>query len=339
MKLKNYLKDMVLALSLFICSLVLIILMLIVFDCNAQLIIGISAVLISAFCIPLVYDFLRRRTFYNQLNSNLELLDKKYLINEILSAPSFYEGELLCDILYETDKSMNEHVKEYMNNLNDFKEYIEMWIHEVKLPLSALQLIVHGIEDSPQNRILEQLKRIDDDVEQVLYYVRSENAEKDYMISSVSLNRAVSDAALKNKDIFLEKEISLVTENLNISVMTDSKWLSFIINQIMANSIKYMREGTDPQITVSAEETDDCVRLKIRDNGIGISQSDLPKIFDKTFTGANGRRLGTSTGMGLYIVKKLCGKLGHEISAESAEDEFTEITVTFYKNDYFSVVK
>ena len=123
-------------------------------------------------------DFKRRKKFYDKFLNDLDLLDKKYLITEMLEKPNFYDGEILYDALYEIDKSMAERIKEYSLSIADFKEYIEMWIHEVKLPLASMNLMVHNHKELSDKKIVEQLKRIDDDVEQVLYYVRSENAEK-----------------------------------------------------------------------------------------------------------------------------------------------------------------
>ena len=257
----------------------------------------------------------------------------------MIEKPNFYEGELLYDALYEIDKSMAEKIKEYSLNIQDFKEYIEMWIHEVKLPLASLNLIVHNHKELSDKKITEQLKRLDDDIEQVLYYVRSENAEKDYMINTTELNKVISNVAMKNKDILLENNIDFEVEVGNKKVLTDSKWLEFIVNQIISNSIKYIRNDAKHLIKITAEETNKNIILKIYDNGIGISKSDIPKVFDKTFTGNNGRKIETSTGMGLYIAKQLCKKLGHKITIDSKENVYTKVSILFNKDDFLNVAK
>ena len=339
MKFKNYLKTNYLIILLFVIVIAIIDLMLVTFKTNEQAIIGVTITTILGFILYIAYDFTRRKKFYDKFLNDLDLLDKKYLITEMIEKPNFYEGELLYDALYEIDKSMAEKIKEYSLNIQDFKEYIEMWIHEVKLPLASLNLIVHNHKELSDKKITEQLKRLDDDIEQVLYYVRSENAEKDYMINTTELNKVISNVAMKNKDILLENNIDFEVEVGNKKVLTDSKWLEFIVNQIISNSIKYIRNDAKHLIKITAEETNKNIILKIYDNGIGISKSDIPKVFDKTFTGNNGRKIETSTGMGLYIAKQLCKKLGHKITIDSKENVYTKVSILFNKDDFLNVAK
>ena len=339
MKFSKYLKNNYLIILLFIIIIAIINLMLVSFKTNEQAIVGVTVTAIIGFIIYIIYDFNRRNKFYKKFLNDLDLLDKKYLITEMLEKPKFYEGEILYDALYEIDKSMAEKIKEYSLSIADFKEYIEMWIHEVKLPLASMNLMIHNHKELSDKKIIEQLKRIDDDAEQVLYYVRSENAEKDYLIKETELNRVISNVAMKNKDILLENNINFEVGVENKKVFTDSKWLEFIVNQIVSNSIKYVRNGVEHYIKITAEENNKTIILKIYDNGIGIEKSDIPKVFDKTFTGNNGRKIETSTGMGLYIAKQLCKKLGHKITIDSKVGEYTEVSILFSKNDFYEVRK
>ena len=339
MKLSKYLKTNYLIIILFIVIIAIIDLMLMSFKTNSQAVIGVSVTVIVGFILFIIYDFCRRKKFYDKFLNDLDLLDQKYLITEMLEKPNFYEGQILYDAIYEIDKSMAEKIKEYSLSIADFKEYIEMWIHEVKLPLASLNLIVHNHKELSDKKITEQLKRLDDDIEQVLYYVRSENAEKDYMIKETELNKVISNVAMKNKDILLENNINFEVDVENKKVLTDSKWLEFIVNQIVSNSIKYIKNGVEHLIKITVEENSKNIILKIYDNGIGISKSDVPKVFDKTFTGSNGRKIETSTGMGLYIVKQLCNKLGHKITIDSKENEYTEVSILFNKDDFLKVAK
>lgn len=337
MKLSKYLRSNYLIILLFIVIISIINLMLVSFKVENQAIMGINLTAILGFIIYVVYDFGRRKKFYNKFLNDLDLLDKKYLITEMIEKPNFYDGEILHDALYEIDKSMAEKIKEYSLSIQDFKEYIEMWIHEVKLPLSSINLMIHNNKELSDKKIVEQLKRIDDDVEQVLYYVRSENAEKDYLIKETELNKVIGNVAMKNKDILLENKIDFIVDVEDKKVLTDSKWLEFIVNQIVSNSIKYIRSGVKHFIKIIAEENNKNIILKIYDNGIGIEKSDISKVFDKTFTGSNGRKIETSTGMGLYIAKQLCKKLGHKITIDSKENEYTEVSILFNKNDFYDV--
>lgn len=339
MKLSKYLRSNYLIILLFIVIISIINLMLVSFKVQNQAIMGVTVTAILGFIIYVVYDFGRRKKFYNKFLNDLDLLDKKYLITEMIDKPEFYDGEILYDALYEIDKSMSEKIKEYSLSIQDFKEYIEMWIHEVKLPLASINLMIHNHKELSDKKIIEQLKRIDDDVEQVLYYVRSENAEKDYLIKETELNKVIGNVAMKNKDILLENKIDFIVDVDDKKVLTDSKWLEFIVNQIVSNSIKYIRNGIEHFIKITAEENNKNTILKIYDNGIGIEKSDIPKVFDKTFTGNNGRKIETSTGMGLYIAKQLCKKLGHKIAIDSKENEFTEVSILFNKDDFLNIAK
>ncbi len=339
MKLIEYLKDKFVTILLFFFTYFIILSLFVAFKVDFSLIVVISFLLFLFLISGLLIDYFRRYFFYQELLNHIEVMDKSYLVLETLKKPSFYEGELLYQVLYDINKSMNENVKKYEEQMNEFKEYIEMWIHEVKIPLSSLNLLVHNHGESADKRVAKQLRRIDDYVDQVLYYVRSENAEKDYFIKENQLDKIISNVALKNKDDLLERKIDFIVENVSFSVDTDSKWLEFILNQIINNSIKYRREGIEAYIKISAELYKNKIVLVIEDNGVGIPSFDIPRVFDKSFTGYNGRKSAKSTGMGLHISKNLCEKLGHKIEVESIQHQYTKVLITFYKNEYYEVLK
>ncbi len=310
-------------------------LILLAFRCPFSFITLFSVLFFLGFFLVFFVGFFRKKKFYDELFMNLNRLDQKYLVAEMVSEPDFYEGRLFYHAMYEINKSMCENVRKYQGNMNDFKDYIEMWVHEVKLPIASLQLMCHNNRELQAKKYMEQIRRLDRYTDQVLYYVRSEHAEKDYLIKEVNLQKAVSAVAVKNRDDLLGHGIDLQVENLDCIVRTDGKWLEFILNQIFNNSMKYRAEDRQPLICVSAEEISDAVILHIRDNGIGISASDLPSVFQKSFTGENGRARAKSTGMGLYIVKQLCDRLGHKIEILSERGDYTEIKIWFGKHDFF----
>lgn len=338
MKLKEYLKDQLSFIITFILNIMIILLMLTTFKVEKNLIIAIIFILLISNLYYLFFNYFRKKGFYQELLNNIELLDKSYLVLETLQKPSFYEGKLLHQALYDINKSMNEYVKNLEIQVNDFKEYIEMWIHEVKVPLASLTLMLHNNKKEEKN-LNEQLRRIEDYLEQVLYYVRSENAEKDYLIKETKLEKIMNSIALKNKDDLLENKIDLIVENIDYQVLTDSKWLEFMMNQIINNSIKYRKKETNSYIKISAIEKEKKVVLTIEDNGIGIPQSDINRVFEKSFTGQNGRKKSKSTGMGLFIANNLCHKLGHKIMIESVENHYTKVSIIFVKNKYYDVTK
>lgn len=330
MKLTDYLKDRLTAYIIYVISWITALIFMAAFRITLQMIVFISLILWLAVIIAELWGFLRRKSYYDKLLNCLHELDKKYLISEIIDDPEFLEGHILYEVLQETDKSMYEHIAEYRRCNQDFREYIEMWVHEIKLPVVSLQLMCYN---DGNTKYTEQLRRIDDYIENVLYYARSGNAEKDYIIKPVSLKRAFADIAVKNREELQGRNITLRTDNLDVNVMTDGKWLGFIFGQLMGNSMKY---GSD-EISVYTEDSDEKTVLHFCDNGIGIPTGDLPYIFEKSFTGENGHTHKKSTGMGLYIVKKLCDKLGHSVSAKSVQGEFTEIIISFGKNDLHDV--
>ncbi len=335
---KEYIKDKIYFIITSLLGYSIILLILLAFKVTLQATIAISLVYIISALINITIDYFRKKTFYNNFQKKLENLDQKYLIVEMLEEPNFLEGKILTNALYDIDKSMIEKINEYKQQTQDFKEYVELWIHEVKLPVSSLTLMVHNRKTEENKKLQEQLSRLDNYLEQILYYVRSENAEKDYLITTTNLSKVISNVALRNKDILLEKKIDFIVSDVNIEVLTDSKWLEFIINQIIDNSVKYSKNN-NAFIKIVAKEEKDRVDLAIYDNGIGIKEEDLPRVFEKTYTGSNGRNGKNSTGMGLYIVKKLCEKLGHKVSIKSKEAEFTCIKISFLKNDYYKVAK
>lgn len=339
MKLTKYLKDKISIILLNLFAYIIILLILLAFKCDISVIISISSIIIVVIILSLYLDFFSKKNFYNNLIKNIESLDKKYLVLETLEKPNFYEGKIFYQALYETNKSMIENVKKYELSVADFKEYIEMWIHEVKIPIASLILITHNNKNAINKKLQLQIQRIENYVEQVLYYTRSENVEKDCLIKENDLAKIISSIALKNKDYLLENNIDFKVENIKIKVLTDSKWLEFIINQIINNSIKYKKNIGDSYIKISVSEQEKTITLNIYDNGIGIKKSDLPRVFDKSFTGYNGREKVKSTGMGLYIVKKLCLKLGHNIEIISKENEYTKVKIIFSKNEFYNVVK
>ena len=194
-------------------------------------------------------------------------------------------------------------------------------------------------------KFITQLNRLDDYADKVLYYVRSENAEKDYSFGKVNLKTIINKTAVKNKDIILSNNISLNVHDIDTYVNTDAKWLEFIVNQIISNSIKYKKTSGEAYIEVYSEQRQDSgtdkvgyAVLHIKDNGIGIPAKDIDKVFIKSYTGSNGRNNAKSTGMGLYIAKNMCGKLGHNIEIKSIEGEYTEVEITFYGDSYYNPV-
>lgn len=345
MKLKEYIKDELFKIILIIVYIMLICGLLCAFNFGVQMAALMAVLAAIFFIIMFIWDFCRKRNFYNSLIDNTQRIDKKYLVIETLDEPEFYEGNLVYTAMYDINKSMIEHINQYERGQQDFKDFIEMWVHEIKLPIASLTLMCHNDKEHIDKKFITQLNRLDDYADKVLYYVRSENAEKDYSFGKVNLKTIINKTAVRNKDIILSNNISLNVHNIDTYVNTDAKWLEFIVNQIISNCIKYQKTSGEAYIEVYSEQrqgsgTDKVGQavLHIKDNGIGIPAKDIDKVFIKSYTGSNGRNNAKSTGMGLYIAKNMCGKLGHNIEIKSIEGEYTEVEITFYGDSYYNPV-
>lgn len=326
----RFLRDHLAMILIMLASFLVLDLFLVAFKIPVALIIFIDLFFGVVFLTLLIISYVRRAKFYHELQQNFEQLEQKYLITEILERPNFLDGQIFYDLLYETDKSMREEITRNSATLDDFCEYLELWIHEAKTPIATMTLLNRNPD------ISTELATLDNYLEQILYFARSKNANQDYLFKTVELGQIIDRLAERNRVVLQKHQIQLEISNLDITVNTDPKWLEFIINQILQNSIKYGAKT----IKISATKQNDQVELKIIDDGIGIAEKDLPRVFEKSFTGQNGRKFsGTySTGMGLYIVKNLCDKLGHDITITSVEQSGTEVTVIFRNHDYYKNV-
>lgn len=335
MKIISYLKDKFVIIVLNMSVILLVFLILYLFKVTYTISIFITLILFVGLIISLFYDYYRKSNFYNTMEKVLLNLDKKYLIAEIIERPNFLEGNLFLDYLYDIDKSYIEKLNKYKFASEEFKEYIELWCHEIKTPIATSKLMV---ENNNTKSMLEELDRIEQYVEQVLYFARSEIVEKDYIIKETSLKEVINNVVFKNKLDIMSKKIKIEIFDNDFFIESDSKWLVFIINQIIVNSIKYCKEK-DSRIKINCEEYKNNIILNIEDNGIGINKDEIEKIFDKGFTGTNGRKKYNSTGIGLYLCKKLCEKLNHSIHIRSVINEKTIVTIVFPKSSLISNIK
>ena len=325
MKFIDYLKDKIIEIVLINLFVIITTLILYSLKCNGWIIFDIVFLIYLVEIINFTSDYIKRKKFYNNTLNLLEDLDNKNLIHELIPETNFIDSKILKEILYETNKYKIEEINKYKNKEKEFKEYIEMWVHEIKTPLSSAMLTTYNNKSKLSDDIKIELDKIDAYVQQVLFYARSEVVSKDYIIKQVSLENVINKVILKHKRDFLLKKINLELKDLDTIVNTDTKWLEYIIDQIITNSIKYIDEN--PKIKIYIKQNKNDVKLIIEDNGIGIKSNDLPRIFDKGFTGSNGRNNNTSTGIGLYLVKKLCNKLKHNIEIES--ENGTKAIITF----------
>ena len=280
-----------------------------------------------------IYDYFNRKKYYDNLFKNLDGLDKKYFIAEILESGDFIESNIIYSVLEECTKSMKDEVADLKRNINDYKEYIETWVHEIKTPIASARLILENDEGYINKSVLEEIEKVEGFIEQVLFYARSSTVERDYIIKKIPLKNSINSVIRKNANILIEKRVKIQLEDIEKKVYCDSKWIEFILQQIISNSVKYM-DKDEKYIKFRCLEKDKNIILKILDNGIGISEKSIEKVFEKGYTGENGRKYNNSTGMGLYLCKKLCLKLGLGISIKSKLGVGTEVTIVFPINNY-----
>ena len=281
----------------------------------------------------LFFQYKNRKEFYNEISKSIDNLDKKYLISEVIDKPVYLEAEPYYYLLKKASKSMREEINSIKNERKEYKEYIEQWIHEVKTPIASIKLIEENNKTNISRLVLQELENLDRYVDQALFYARSEEVEKDYLIKEMSLENCINRVIIKNKQIFILNNIDVEIENVDKNVYCDDKWLGFIINQIVVNASKY-RNLENPKVKIYAEDIKNGIQLIIEDNGLGIPKAELNRVFEKGFTGSKGRLNNKSTGIGLYLCKKLCGKLGLTIDIESKENLYTKVIIIFPKGNF-----
>lgn len=328
MSLIDYLKDRFLFLLINFILFIIIGAIMVLINIGANIIVLVFSIWFFPLFSFIIVEYVKSKKFYKEITSIMDSLDKKYLLSEIIEEPDFIEGKAVYDVLKEANKSMHEQVKKYRDMQSEYREYIETWVHEIKTPISSTRLIIENNEDKVTKSIDYEVRKIEDYIEQVLYYSRSNNVSKDYIIRELSLATVVRNTIKKNSRDFINKKISVDIEAVEGIVFSDGKWLEFILNQIIGNSIKYSREK-EGKVRVYTVQNENNIVLTIEDNGIGIINKDVNRVFEKGFTGDNGRRLGKSTGIGLYLCKKLCDQLGLGLSLTSKLGEGTKVSIIF----------
>ncbi|MGG5461043.1 sensor histidine kinase [Clostridium sp. B9] len=327
MKIKDYLEDKLffLIVNLLIFATVTVILYL--GRIGSAIIFLIGCIWFIPLISYIVLDFFKSKKYYDEIDSALKNLDRKYLLPEVVEEPNFYHGKFLYEVLKETDKDMHEHVNSFKVKQKEYREYIETWVHEIKTPIASIDLILENSDSEAASGVKREIKKVEGYIDQVLYYARSTDVSKDYLIKEFSLIKSIRNVIKRNSRDFINKRIALELQNFDYVVYSDEKWVEFILSQIINNTIKYT--PNNGKVSVFAEQNKNSIILKVKDSGVGIPEKDLGRVFEKGFTGENGRRFTKSTGIGLYLCKNLCDKLGLGIRIYSKENEGTEVSLVF----------
>lgn len=278
----------------------------------------------SAICafLGIVFLILDYRSFSRRHKQLLVLAHEITVTAERMPSPSMLleeEYQSIIRALFEEKLRLSD---EADRRYTDLADYYTIWAHQIKTPIASMRLNLQR-EDSRENRQLsEDLQRIEQYVEMVLCYLRLDAGSTDYVIREYDLDDIVRQAVRKFSSQFIWKKIKLEYESLSCRVLTDEKWLLFVVEQVLSNALKYTRSGS---ISITLEEPK---TLCIRDTGIGIAPEDLPRIFEKSYTGYNGRSDKKASGIGLYLCRRICRNLSHEITAQSEVDSGTLIRIS-----------
>lgn len=331
MSLINFLKEKIIYIfsQIFLIIFIVLLFEMLKVDNFASIMITTLITIVTIF--SLGYEYLKKYHYYKNLYKALNELKQKYYISQVIEDADFMDGIILKDIINQTNKSMNDEISKYKIMQEEYQEYIETWIHEIKIPISCIQLICENNKNDNNKKIKDELNKIYSYVEQALYYAKSTNVEVDYRIRKLNLKELIQDAVKQHSKQLIENKAEIKLENLEYEIYADSKWINFILGQIISNSIKYKKDMLS--ISIYAEENKNQINLYIKDNGIGICEKDLSKICQKGFTGENGRKYAKSTGIGLYLCKKLCEKMYLGFIIESKVNEYTVVKIIFPKDN------
>ena len=321
--LKSYLKKNIKVYILFVVFIAIFFIMFYLYNLPLEALIYTGSFCFLASLIASFSDFVNYRESYKKL----KFLEKN-ILNDLEDLPKSLDIRIdyyhkIIEKLYEELEKLTQ---ENRQKNTDMVDYYSMWVHQIKTPIAAMNFLLDN-EEVDQKNLQQELFKIERYVEMVLTYIRLDSISSDYVITKINLDEVVKDSVKKYATIFINKKIKLNYVSHETMVISDKKWLSFAFEQILGNSVKYSSAGGE--ITIETYEN----KLVIEDNGMGIKEEDLPRIFEKGFTGFNGRYEKKSSGLGLYLCKKTLDKLGHHIEISSKVGEGTRIEITFPKED------
>ncbi|WP_420805726.1 sensor histidine kinase [Paenibacillus wynnii] len=237
--------------------------------------------------------------------------------------------EAMDELIRRYDQHNQEQLNTQVRRMDQHIEFINRWVHQMKTPLSVIQLTLQDVEGAAADSIQEELERLRKGLEMVIYTARLDRFEDDFHVEPTFLRQAVSEAVSENRRLFIRRGIRPVIQiSEELSVYTDAKWLRFMLTQILTNAVNYT-QGTDKSVTITSYSQGMDNILQITDQGIGISPEDLKRVFNPYFTGERGRQYHESTGMGLYLVREICTRLGHKVELESRPGEGTVLRLIF----------
>ena len=284
----------------------------------------------------LTLSFLLQKRRCETLLALADGLEEKYLLPEVIPLPERAEERVFYQLLKLAEKSMLEKIGQVQRDRQEYKEYIEQWVHEVKTPITAMKLLCENHRSDVTRELLVEVEKVTHFTQQALYYARSEHTETDYTVREIRLGDVIHDAIADSKYLLRKHHVTVAVEDDGAIAYMDDKWVRFMLSQMIRNAVTYRTE--QPLLRFSTTQKENQVILSVADNGIGIPQSDLPRVFEKGFTGHNGRTVHSATGIGLYLCKRLCDKLGIGLSVDS-QGKGTSVSLCFPINDFVAGVQ
>ncbi|MGD6832897.1 sensor histidine kinase [Sutcliffiella halmapala] len=272
----------------------------------------------------LTVQYLTLREFYRRLSEpGVDIFETPG------QAGSAVLSRALDELLDHQYRKSRQQMRNWEREQAERIEFMNQWVHQMKTPLSVIELLTQESDNEEMDSISEEAERIRKGLEMVLYMSRLETFEQDFHVEQVELHKTVDEVVTDYKRLFIRSQV--YPENLvdaGLTVETDAKWLRFILQQLLSNAIKFSA-GSHQTVRISAFQYDRSIVLEVKDRGVGIPKQDIDRVFRPFFTGENGRSFKESTGMGLYLVQKVVQKLNHQIHIESGVGNGTTVHITF----------
>ena len=327
----TFLRDKMAIVAIALLVIAFITFLLVILGVTIDAIVLIDSTLAACVVLALVLEYRRRASFWKDVETAIEALDRTRYIGDLVDEPSFSEGRLALDAMLALTQLNKDELGELRTQNHDRAQYTELWVHEVKTPLAAAKLVLDRMHGPDVAKLKIELERIEGLVEQALFAARSDTLVNDYLIREVRLADAVGEACKSNMCYLASCGVTLNMQvDPQVTVMADRTWLAFILNQLITNAAKY--DASTITFTTYEEGNEGphaCTVLELRDDGCGIPAADVPRVFDRGFTGEVGRAHGSATGMGLFLVARMCAQMGLDVLLASEESIGTRVQIKF----------
>lgn len=330
----NYLRDKWLQIALAIAGIAGLGLTLSVMGLPPSSVICAASFVATVLLVMLATEFLQKRASWRRMAQAVETSTSASDLPSLIDEPTFLEGEIAYDAIEKLSALSNRELSRAKQDAQAYREYIELWIHETKIPLAGAKLVAQRSAGEDSAVLLSQLERIEGQIDQALYYARSTTVANDYEIREVPLAKTCREACKRNARFLIDRGCTPAFDiPEEITVLADKPWLLFMLGQIVVNSAKYDASHLRFSALVENEGTPHGrTILTVADDGRGIAPADVPRVFERGFTGTNGRTSETATGMGLYLVARMCESLGIGVHIASEEGTGTRVVFAFPHN-------